>query len=160
MNKQLDKVAERFCLSFAIDEKCLNLLPLKMEKDIYFPLWLANLYPVYDERIYNKIIKENSWLKEKLPNWEERNSLEKLEKKKNNKIQNFLEKTLSGKFGNWLEKFLMKIQIKRIWSDPKNHRIGGSVIAEKGMMKLHPYDKRYIYQKTFNQKMRNLFRTN
>lgn len=135
-NKNKWHKAGKFCLGFAFDETRLNLSKIKYRDDIDFTYWLTNLTPVYDKGIYTKLIESNPWIKGELPNWEEKKC----------KIQNakfrIIEKMLSGQQGNRLEKWLTKIQINRIWKDPKNKRKEGSVIADEGMMKLHPYDKR------------------
>jgi hypothetical protein len=74
------------------------------------------------------------------------------------KLKQFLEKSLSGRLGNFIEKKLAQIQLKRVWSDPENARVEGSVIADKHMLKLHPYDKRNQYQKDLDRSFGNLIK--
>ncbi|MBM2820975.1 MAG: hypothetical protein HW405_735 [Candidatus Berkelbacteria bacterium] len=145
-NKNKWYKAGKFCVGFAFDETRLNLTKIRFKKDIYFTHWLANLIPVYDQGIYKNLIEKNSWIKEELPNWEEK------EVKIENSKLGILEKLLTGKFGKSLENWLAKIQINRILKDPENHRKGASVIADESMMKLHAYDKRNEYQKDWEAK--------
>lgn len=68
-----DVKRNRICLSFYASAADLNLEGLKLSsEDLYFNYWLAGLVPVYDcNQVYARLIKENSWLKENLPNWQE-----------------------------------------------------------------------------------------
>lgn len=151
-NKNKWYKAGKFCMGFAFDETKLDLSKIKFQKDVDFTYWLANLTPVYDRGIYKDLISENQWLKNELPNWEEKKVNNKKEKIKT------IERILSGQLGNRLENWLGKIQIKRIWNDPKNSRKGASVIADKNMMKLHAYDVRVSRQKEFETLTRRLFK--
>ncbi len=149
-NKNKWYKAGKFCLGFAFDETRLDLSKIKYRNDIDFTYFLANLTPVFDRGIYRELIEANSWINKELPNWEKKNySIE------NSKLRIF-EKLLLGKMGDKLEKWLAKIQINRIWRDPKNKRKGASVIADESMMKLHPYDKRIERQKEWERKIGKL----
>lgn len=152
-NKNKWYKAGKFCLGFAFDQSRLDMSQIKFRNDIDFTYWLANLTPVYDRGVYRKLIEANPWLHEELPNWE----------KKEFKIQNLelgaLEKMLSSKLGDRLEKMLAKVQIGRIWQDPKNKRNAASVIADSSMMKLHPYDKRRLRYKAWSEKVKNIIKT-
>lgn len=124
--------AGKFCLGFAFDETRLNLAGLKFSDDIDFTYLFANLTPVYDRGIYNKMIDENPWVIEELPNWQPKKC----------KIQNtkfrIIEKMLSGRFGDRLEKWLAKIQIKKIKQDPIFANRTDFVVAERSLMNLPP----------------------
>jgi hypothetical protein len=152
-NKNQWYQAGKFCLGFAFDESRLDIEKIKFKNDIDFTYWLANLTPVYDRGIYQDFIKVNSWIHQELPNWQE----------KKLKIQSskckIMEKLLIGKFGDALEKWLAKIQIAKIWQEPKNKRQGASVIADPGMMKLHPYDKRQERQQTWKLKLDKILKS-
>lgn len=150
-NKNQWYQAGKFCLGFAFDGSRLNLSRIKYRDDIDFTYWLANLTPVYDKGIYRDLIEQNQWLKRELPNWEEK----KCEVQSSKKLKT-IEKILSGEFGDRLENWLAKIQIKRIWQDPKNKRQGASVIADPRVMKLHPFDKRAERQKAWEKHLTSL----
>ncbi len=140
-NKNQWYQAGKICLGFAFDEDRLALSSVKFPQDIDFTYWLANLTPIYDRGIYQNLIRANSWLKEELPNWEEKEVENSKEKAKRS------EKLLSGKMGEKLENWLAKIQLNRIRADRKNKRPGASVIADASMMKLHAFDVREERQK-------------
>lgn len=155
-NKNKWYQAGKFCLGFAFDETRLALESLRLKSpagdDIYFTYWLAQLTPVFDRGIYRNLIEQNKWLFGQLPNWSwesiAQNSLKK----------SILEKMLAGQLGDKLEGRLAKIQIKRIWADRENRRSGASVVADQSMLKLHPYDKRKIYQKQWRKSLCGLDR--
>ena len=141
------------------NESEINLEKLLLKpNDIYFYYWLANLKPVYGQDFYHEFIKANNWLKKYLPNFNGKEireikikSYKLLELKKS-----FLEFIFKGSLGDWLEDFWRKIQIKRVWADPKNKRMGASVVASHSMLKLHAYDKRTEYQQSFEQQFNRL----
>lgn len=149
-NKNQWHQAGKFCLGFAFSQEQLNLKHLQLRNDIYFTYWLAMLKPVWDRKIYQKFILENGWIFQKLPNWQEKETESYPEKK------SIFEKILSGKFGTKLEKFLGELQINKIWRSKENHRPGASVVADFKMMKLHAYDRRSLYQKRWEEKLRAL----
>lgn len=143
--------AGKFCLGFAFDETQLDLESVMQRKYILSPFWLANLIPVFDRQVYQNLILENQWLSQDLPNW----SPPKIEAA-STKLS-VLEKFLLGHFGDRLEKWLAKIQIKRVWLDPKNQRaVKGSVIANQHMLKIHPADRRPIYQRRWEDLTKRL----
>src|SRR3989338_10492249 len=45
------KIAGRFCLSFFVDDKNLNLEPIAIDKDVYLAYWIKNIRPVLDDGI-------------------------------------------------------------------------------------------------------------
>lgn len=149
-NKNQWYKADKFCLGFALDESRLDIGKIKFKNDIDFTYWLANLTPVYDRGIYRDLIEANPWIHQELPNWQEKNYSS--ENAGGPKLR-MIEKLLLGRFGDRLENRLAKIQINRIWRDPKNKRQGASVIADPGMMKLHPYDKRQERQQTWKLRL-------
>ncbi|MFA6492801.1 MAG: hypothetical protein WCV58_01540 [Patescibacteria group bacterium] len=149
-NKNKWYKADKFCLGFAVDEEKLDLADLCFKDDIYFTYWLATLHPVFDRKIYQKLIAQNSWIFNSLPNWQAKNiSITKEKKTK-------LEKILSGNFGKRLEEFLSNLQIKKIQNEKENNRPGASVIANSQIMKLHAYDKRESYRNLWQERLKEL----
>jgi len=150
-NKNTWYQANKFCLGFAFDETRLDLSKIRYRDDIDFIYWLANLDPIFDRGIYKDLILQNQWLKEELPNWEEKRikmqispMLRSESDRKRRTNLKMIERLLGGKFGDGIENWFSKIQINRIRKDPKNKRKDASVIADSNMMKLHPYDKRKL----------------
>ncbi len=146
-NKNKWYKAGKFCLGFAFDETRLNLEKIAKNFEPHFVYWLANLWPVYDRGFYRKLIEENL-LNKFLPNWQMptiKNQSQKM---------GLIEKLISGKFGDRLEEFLAKIQIKKVWSDPKHQGKKGLVEADRSMLKMHPKDRRGEYLKLWQMRLK------
>lgn len=62
------KTQDTFCASFFIDQDNLNLKKLAIENDVYLYYWITQVYPVYDEGVYQQFIGANRWIKDKLVN--------------------------------------------------------------------------------------------
>jgi len=62
-------VKDKICLSFFADSEHLNLEAIKLgEADVYLPIWLATLYPLYDAgACYQKLWQANRALAKYLP---------------------------------------------------------------------------------------------
>lgn len=120
--------------------------------DIYFVYWLANLWPIYDrERVYDKLIASNDWLKPALPNWEagivSRWRLV-------GKPVSFFYHDLLDMFLGGLERFFEKTQIKRLPSQIKDMMNQDTrVVINKKVIKTHTNDRREFYQKTWEEKV-------
>lgn len=141
-NKNRWHRAGKFCLGFAYDETRLNLRTVLPKKYLYSAFWLGNFTPVLDRKMYQRLIAENPWIYEELPNWTP-------EETSNYSAKNSrFEKLLSGKLGERLENWLAEVQIKRVWADPENIKgLKGLVIADSHMLKMHPKDMRPEYQR-------------
>lgn len=149
-NKNKWYQAGKFCLGFAFDESRLDLSEIRQEYPAHFAYWLANLTPVYDRGIYQKLIEGNLIL-QILPNWQ----LKRIKIFSPKAVP--IEKLLSGKFGDCLEQFLARIQINKVWRDPQNQKAKGmNVIADRSMLKMHPKDRRGKYQKKWLEILRVL----
>lgn len=150
-NKNKWYKAGKFCLGFAFDETRLNLGKIAKNFEPHFVYWLANLWPVYNKGIYREFIEVNL-LKKFLPNWQAptiKNQSQKF---------SWIEKLLSGKFGDRFEEFLAKIQIKKVWADPKHRAKLGLVEADRSMLKMHPKDQRPEYLKSWQMRLDKIFR--
>ena len=57
-----DNVAGRFCLSFFVDEECMDLSKFSIKNDFYLLYWTQKLVPIYGSKsVLNKFIKYNRW---------------------------------------------------------------------------------------------------
>jgi lambda repressor-like predicted transcriptional regulator len=139
-------VQNKYCLSFLVDERHLDISTWKMPRDIYYVYWLATLMPVYDNDIFEKYWQENGWIKDYLPNYYPAQPSHRLEIKK-----------------SWLlpligyEKFCKAVQMKIMpqnLKDQGNNESSNVVIAE-GVLKFHPTDRREQYQKLFDETYKN-----
>lgn len=147
------KIANRFCLSFYLDDRNLNLESIKVcPEDIYLKYWINTVLPVYDDGVYNDFCRENSWLDQTLannysyrPGTRRRVDLQKMYFKK------FCEYLISGSLGDFLEKFLKKIQLAKMSKNKislarENDR---RVIISDHMLKFHERDRRQEYSNKF-----------
>ncbi len=142
-------MGNKICLSFYLSESNLNLQNIKItSEDVYLVFWLATLLPIYDpQEIGKKIIKENSWFQELLPNFPESLSFYSKEVK-NSRIKNFfkkiLEKTWQGSYGNLMEKQAREAQKIKLKLSLKE-QIAPNVVLDDTMLKFHENDRRREY---------------
>lgn len=63
-------VKNKICLSFFVDDEHLNLKPVQAgPEDVYFPVWLGAVYPLYDAGgYYERLWRANNWAREYLIN--------------------------------------------------------------------------------------------
>jgi len=143
------RVGNKICLSFYLSESNLNLQKIKiLDEDIYLAFWLATLLPIYDpQKIREKIIQENHWLKELLPNFPERLSFF-VKEIQNGAIKSFfkkiLEKTWAGVYGDLMEKQAAEAQKAKLKFSLKE-QIVPNVILDDMMLKFHENDRRKEY---------------
>jgi len=58
---------DRLCLSFFSTEDALDLRAHAIERDVYLPHWLFDLYPVYDESgVSGKLFAANAWARDRI----------------------------------------------------------------------------------------------
>jgi predicted nucleotidyltransferase len=144
-----NRVGDKICLSFYISENNLNLQNIKaVPEDIYLSFWLATLLPLYDpQRIGDKIIKENRWLSELLPNLPESLSFY-IKEVKNIRIKSFfkniLEKTWTGAYGDLMEKQAAEAQKTKLKFSLKE-QITPNIVLDDTMLKFHENDRRREY---------------
>ncbi len=154
-----NKTGNRICLSFYLNEENLDLKNIRIvPEDIYLSFWLATLLPVYDpQRIGEKIIKENRWLLELLPNLPESLSLY-IKEVKNGGIKSFfkkiLEKTWVGAYGDLMEKQAAEAQKTKLKFSLKE-QIAPNVILDDTMLKFHENDRRREYYKKWLEKLQD-----
>ena len=129
---------DKLCLSFFVSEVNLNLQNYTKENDFYFLYWLVNLSAVYDKDNYlNKLLAENVWVKNYLPNYFKIVNVD-------NNIKDY--KNSSNGF---IENYLKKIQWHLFPQEIKDKvNKGKEVIINDEVLKLHVLDRReYFYQK-------------
>ncbi len=69
MRPSIGNTQDKLCSSFFVDSDHVGLESLAIQDDIYLPYWVTQVYPVYDEGIYNKFVQANGWVRRILPNW-------------------------------------------------------------------------------------------
>lgn len=141
-----NKIAGRFCLSFFVDDKYLDLSKIAIEQDIYLAYWVKSMLPILDDGISGDFLQANLWAKRF---FEEENAFEiNLDKVINRKsfLRGIFEWLLNGKFGDLLEKKLKRWQLKRA-SEKINLASGeASLIVDEHILKFHNIDRRRTYR--------------
>ena len=149
------KIANRFCLSFYLDDQNLNLENIQIcHEDIYLKYWINTVLPVYDEGIFQDFCAENSWLDDSLsnrysynPGLRRRIEIRKMYGKK------ALEKFLSGKMGDWIEAIFKRIQLAKMSHNKMSlsKENDSRVIISDHMLKFHEGDRRLEYLEKFKE---------
>ena len=149
------KIANRFCLSFYIDDKNLNLKDIQISPDdIYLRYWINTVLPVYDEGIYLDFCAENSWLDDSLsnrypynPGIRRRTNAGRLNWKR------FCERVLSGRIGDAIEAMLKRIQLAKMSQNKMSlsQESDSRVIISDHMLKFHEKDRRLEYLEKFKE---------
>ena len=137
---------DKFCLSFLVDEKNLNLLPWKFENDIYYVYWLATLMPIFDAGIFEKFWQENKWIYQYLPNFVPPEPSPRLCV---GSVVN-LPITHNESFFRFVELKAMPNHLKNLAKNEKSE-----VVIKEGVLKFHPNDRRGEYQEKFNRQLNN-----
>lgn len=148
-----NRIADRFCLSFFIDEDYRDFSVLALSGgDPYLVYWLLNLRPIHDpDDFLPKLLKANSWLKEFCPRLfldgggfiisPGKDSYSK-------KISRFLSWFFKGKIGDKIESFFYYWQKKNL-AKRVGAGDGSAIVLEKNIIKIHEKDMRQIYKDKF-----------
>ncbi len=145
---------DKICLSFYVSESALDLkgLMIKQKTDIYFIYWLAGLAPVYDAgKIYEKLIADNLWLKNHLPNW--RPGVQSRQRRVKPFLSGFCHDAIDFLIGG-LEPQFKKPQIKFLPPKLKNLMNKDTrVVVDDKIIKLHANDRREEYAIKYEKKI-------
>ncbi|NOZ45082.1 MAG: hypothetical protein GXP45_08330 [bacterium] len=141
---------KRFCLSFYCSNKTQNLYKISLaQTDIYLAYWLAHLYPRYQEKQKDNtnIYQNNLWLKEILPNINEKHHIHLDIPQIYGKrfIKKFLEFFFGSLFGKFSEIIIKSIRLPLVII--KKKRLGDKgkdVIISKNMLKFYQDKRRKI----------------
>lgn len=141
------KSADQLCLSFLIDESALDLSHFS-QADVYFPYWLAGLTPLYgDPKVYNRLIKENAWLEQRLPNWRSACAMPR------NRFT-LSKRSVSSFFGTWPEKIAKKTQ--EYFMSPTIKTLANKdqrVVVTDHILKLHTVDRREYFKQQLHNRL-------
>ena len=137
---------DKICLSFYASDQALNFEELLLNHDDwYLVYWLAGLRPIFDQsNNYQKLILNNAWLKEKLPNWilaslATRHQVENRSTKFAYQMIDSIFRICEKPLKNWQIKHFPS-EIKKLMNQDKR------VIVNDNMIKLHTNDRRKLFQ--------------
>ncbi len=147
-----DKVVGRFCLSFFVTDKKLNMEELELKpEDPYLAYWTKNLSPIYGEDTF-KYFKElnEQWLLTyglKFSNHQLRNMYYHKERK----TKRFAEWLLGGKLGDFIEWILKKTYKRKTMSGLRKLGDKANVLVSDDILKFHNIDRRRDYYQSWKQ---------
>lgn len=138
------KISARFCLSFFVSDKRLDLSAVKLEFDPYLYFWFYHLIFLNGNiDVQNRLLRENTWFKEDGFKFK-------------NKIKfkmNFLARSLEIVFGSflfgWLEILMKKVQMRRALKKRSQLKDNFGVVVEDGFLKFHNLDIRKDFAETY-----------
>jgi len=130
-----------------------------IKKDIYFIYWLAGLVIIYDSnKVYEKFIRVNSWIKESLPNWQPAGLHYRRNAGKGR--SRFYRDTVDMLIGG-LESNLKKYQLRKMPLELKGIMNKDTrVVVNDKVLKLHVKDRRGEYLNKFYKLLDSRFRGN
>ncbi len=142
-----DKIAGRFCLSFFITPKKLNMEPLLLDsEDPYMAYWTKLFMPIYGTDMYKQFTEENQgWLEKKYGLKFSELNKKQITFSQNYRSKKFWEWFFSGWFGNLIEGFLKSTFKKRTLKKAKKLGPEASVVVTDNMLKFHNHDRRREY---------------
>jgi hypothetical protein len=147
----------KICLSFYITTEQLNLEKLKIsDNDWYFNYWLAGLVPLYDRGgVYEKLIKQNSWLERFLPNWRPYGPVGSREIKVRKCLSKF--KMFGGRIMDRMEMVAKKWQLRILPPELKELMNQDTrVIISDSIIKLYLVDRRAELSEKYQTRIKNL----
>lgn len=142
-----DKITGRFCLSFFITPKKLNMEPMLLRpEDPYLAYWTKLLMPIYGKDAYKQFMEENQgWMGKKYGLKFSELNTKQFSFQKTSRSKKFWEKVLKGWFGDLLEKILKKTFKKRTLRKAKKLGPEASIVVTDDMLKFHNHDRRKEY---------------
>lgn len=154
-----NKIQDKICLSFFLDQNHLDLSSFKIgPDDIYLAYWLKNLVALYDaDNTYKKLLAENIWAKNLLPNSESQGGyyfgLE--DSVLGRKWKNIWEKMWQGAYGDLIEKQAELLQISKLKPSIKEamNKESKNVILGDGVLKFHENDRRESFKQAWLEKI-------
>ncbi|MFA6098022.1 MAG: hypothetical protein WCV50_04450 [Patescibacteria group bacterium] len=150
----LQKTQDTFCASFFIDKNNLNLEIFKVADDIYLPYWIVQLYPVYDEGLYNDFETQNAWVRKKIPNWIPASTVPR----RTVAPAGWLKSVYTGFFTLLPESFFKKQQMHIM---PEKLREAANkdtrVIINDGVLKFHDNDRRRLYYESWKKRLNQAY---
>jgi hypothetical protein len=146
-----NRVSDKICLSFFLDEKHLNLAELRVtDRDIHFAYWLKQMQPIFDpDNLFKKFLAVNNWTDYYLSNYKYQG--EYLKKVTAGKMagwwRKMWERMWYGAYGNLIEKEAKENQMARMSLHLKEKMNNGDrgVVIRDGVIKLHENDARRKY---------------
>ena len=143
MRRYGDKVNGRFCLSFFIDEKALNLVEIAIKKDIYLAYWTKKLIPIVGGKVVNDFEMKNKWICGILGCGDFKINRDLMRKRS---VLGMIFEIILWPVSGLLEWILRKWQIKRALKKAEKLEDKSGTIISEHILKFHGGDKRVLYR--------------
>jgi hypothetical protein len=137
---------DKLCFSFFVSDGAPDISGVALPgSDPYFWHWMNWILPLYDDKIYERFIEANGWIKNLFPNFMPQNHYFAPRPRF---IKKIFEKILAG-----AEKFLQNVQLKAMPANLKEavNRNDGSVVINDEMLKFHLLDRRAEYREKYEK---------
>jgi predicted nucleotidyltransferase len=145
-----DKIAGRFCLSFFVTEKALNLGDLAHQFDPHLAYFTRMMVPIFGEEVYKKFINENAqWTAEYLKK-PFKPLLKEIKSHPISRIFQFVFELILNLGGCPLEAFLYNHQVKRDNIRKKLFPNSKGIVINKNVFKFHEEDPRELISERFS----------
>lgn len=150
------KIAERFCLSFFVTEKAMNLSNLAYDFDPHLAYFAKTITPLFSIKTYNEWLQENnSWtafyFKKTLSP-----RLFKIKKHYFASFFRFLMEIILRLFGKLPEIICNKLLFKREFEHKKKFPYSKGIVINKMVFKFHEEDPRETVAEQFQERLENL----
>ena len=148
-----DKFTGRFCLSFFVDDRNLDLSEIALSKDIYLAFWLKKMIPVIDMDVFTELMECNAWMHKYFDEPVASNKAFAVNRPKVfTIIRSSIEWVLNGFVGGKIEEVLSWWQIKRATKKAAAFKDQSGLIIKKGILKFHHNDRRGRYSAVWREK--------
>lgn len=156
------KISNHVCLSFYATDDAINLESIrKGDPDVYLAYWITELIPVYDpNNLRNDILRYNEWQQKLIPNAQLDYTLApryRVEDTKFSKtVKRFFEIAWGTSYGDIIEKQAKEIQKKKMDKnqESKQNNPDSDVIVSDKMLKFHENDRRELFQKGWEDRLK------
>lgn len=141
-------IAGRFCLSFFITPKRLNMSKIALKgEDPYLAYWVKMLAPLYGRNMYEVFKQKNeAFLKEYGLEFSEESMKHLYDNLKESRLQRVLEKVFGGFLGRGLKWVLKKTYKRKTLRKKETLGPEAVVVVNDDMLKFHNNDRRKEYR--------------
>jgi len=154
-----NKIHNRFCLSFFVDDMALDLSKVAIYNDIYLAYWIKSQVPFINDGVSLQLLSENEWAKKYFDNENDffiRSNEVMPIYRKYYFFRKIFEFIFSGFFGNVIEKTLRKWQVKRALGKAKKLLDSSGIVVSEHMLKFHNVDRREFFRNLWTKKYGDL----
>lgn len=148
-----DKIAGRFCQSFFVTEKTMNLESLAYDFDPHLAYFVATMKPIFGEKIFAKFLEENDvwtgrYFKRLLMP-----QAEHARRYSAAKMVQWLSEKILNLFGGIGEAFFAKFLEKHDLIHKKKFPQSGGIVIRKDLFKFHEHDPREEISQKFLKRL-------